>query len=360
MSGPGALAKLLAITASIGLHAALALALLGPEETELEGGLSTGQASLGSSFADMAVGTVTSEAARETVAAEPPETAAAMPPADAPAPARQASVTPSETPSEPVQTPEAASGTAPKGADRPIPPTEALSWLGALPTAATAPVTPVEPAERAPSISRLVPTETVRPTPDRSPDAGAASQADPTTISPTTPQETVIAGRTEGGAMMQSPRPVRRPRDLEERMERTAETTTSDPPDRSERTASPDNSAQNARAGSATGEREAPSARANQGAGSAASTGNAAASNYPGKVMQRLSRVPRPSVRHRGATTVSFRIAGNGGLAGVGIAASSGSAALDREAVRLIQRAAPFPAPPSGARTQFSINIEGR
>ncbi|WP_156883657.1 energy transducer TonB family protein, partial [Salipiger mucosus] len=49
-----------------------------------------------------------------------------------------------------------------------------------------------------------------------------------------------------------------------------------------------------------------------------------------------------------------------GGLAGVSIARSSGSRRLDRDAMRVIQRAAPFPPPPSGARRSYSIQIVGQ
>ena len=62
----------------------------------------------------------------------------------------------------------------------------------------------------------------------------------------------------------------------------------------------------------------------------------------------------------RGATVVAFRVAGSGGLAGLSVARSSGSAALDRAALRVVQRAAPFPAPPAGAQRSFSIKIEAR
>ena len=47
-------------------------------------------------------------------------------------------------------------------------------------------------------------------------------------------------------------------------------------------------------------------------------------------------------------------------LAGLSVARSSGSAALDRAALRVVQRAAPFPAPPAGAQRSFSIKIEAR
>lgn len=91
-----------------------------------------------------------------------------------------------------------------------------------------------------------------------------------------------------------------------------------------------------------------------------AQTGNVAAFNYPGKVMRRISRVPKPRVNSRGTTVVSFSISAGGGLARVSVARSSGSTALDQAAVRVIRKAAPFPKPPHGAQRQFSIKIKGQ
>jgi len=70
--------------------------------------------------------------------------------------------------------------------------------------------------------------------------------------------------------------------------------------------------------------------------------------------------VPRPRVGVRGQSVVAFRIAAGGGLASVSIAIRSGSAKLDAAAMRAIQRAAPFPVPPEGARRDFTIRIVGR
>ena len=58
--------------------------------------------------------------------------------------------------------------------------------------------------------------------------------------------------------------------------------------------------------------------------------------------------------------TIAFAIASNGGLASVSVARGSGSAALDRAAVSVIRKAAPFPRPPAGARRQYSIKIKGQ
>ncbi|MCA0043962.1 TonB family protein [Celeribacter litoreus] len=125
------------------------------------------------------------------------------------------------------------------------------------------------------------------------------------------------------------------------------------------RQASAGNSDRSARAGDARGVSSAKAAT--QGAsGALEEAGNAAASNYPGEVMRVLSRGPRPSVSVRASAFVSFRIAGSGALEQVGISRSSGSASLDRAALQMVERAAPFPAPPTGAQRSFSVEIKGR
>lgn len=91
-----------------------------------------------------------------------------------------------------------------------------------------------------------------------------------------------------------------------------------------------------------------------------AQSGNAAASNYPGQVMRRISRVPKPRVNSRGTAVIRFSISANGGLGRVSVARSSGSAALDKAAIAVIRKAGPFPPPPRGAQRQFSIRIKRR
>ena len=76
--------------------------------------------------------------------------------------------------------------------------------------------------------------------------------------------------------------------------------------------------------------------------------------------MRALSQVRRPRVAAAGTALVAFRVAPTGALAGVSLARSSGSARLDRAALTVVRRAAPFPAPPRGAQRRFSIEIAGR
>ena len=99
---------------------------------------------------------------------------------------------------------------------------------------------------------------------------------------------------------------------------------------------------------------------ASSGTGKQQAAGTAAASNYPGQVQRRIARQRLPRVRAQGVAQVSFTIAPGGSLASIGLARSSGSAELDREAVNLVRRAAPFPPPPQGAQRSFTIPVRAR
>ncbi|WP_120499741.1 TonB family protein [Roseovarius sp. EL26] len=126
------------------------------------------------------------------------------------------------------------------------------------------------------------------------------------------------------------------------------------------RKSSKGNANKNANAGGASSSK---TAQSNGGAATrpkGGKAGNAAASNYPGKVMKKISRVSRPRVGHKGAAVLSFKIATNGSIGTLSIASSSGSQKLDKAALAVLRRAAPFPRPPAGARTSFTIKIEGR
>lgn len=123
--------------------------------------------------------------------------------------------------------------------------------------------------------------------------------------------------------------------------------------------AKPGNAKRDARAGLATGT-ETATARQSGTEGRQQAAGNAAASNFPGLVMRKLSRAGKPRVNARGVAIVAFSIGANGGLASVSLARSSGSQALDQAALGLVRGASPFPKPPQGARRSFSVQIKGR
>jgi protein TonB len=76
--------------------------------------------------------------------------------------------------------------------------------------------------------------------------------------------------------------------------------------------------------------------------------------------MRKLSRVSRPRVSTKGVAVVSFKVSANGAISALSLSSSSGSAELDRAALNVVQRAAPFPAPPEGAKRSFAVEIKGR
>jgi protein TonB len=131
-------------------------------------------------------------------------------------------------------------------------------------------------------------------------------------------------------------------------------------PEPQSRTAPQGNAARDNAKGSATGSQSANAPTQGAQTQQSNQSGTATASTYPGEVMRRISRVSKPRVNSRGTAVVAFSISGNGGLAELSIARSSGSAKLDQVALSVIRKAAPFPAPPSGAQRSFSINIKGR
>lgn len=88
--------------------------------------------------------------------------------------------------------------------------------------------------------------------------------------------------------------------------------------------------------------------------GKSSSVGNAAVSNYPGKVLAKLRRslrgIPRSAIsRARNDVQVSFVVNASGGVGSVRISRSSGSPELDSAALAVVRRAAPFPPIPSEA-----------
>ena len=315
MSAGAWLAKPAALTGAVGLHAVLALAVVAPRaDVETEGGAGTGaeQPRLGSSFADMAAGTLVPATPGDVIT---PETGAEVAPvvpdrvAQPIAPELAEAVQPRATP-----VPEAAAIAAP------VAPSEAL-----LPVV-VAPIQPeVTPPERAEPVTA----------PDRltaEPDAQTSS-------------------------VTRSLRPKRRSAEFEK--VNTPRVTPVQKKRKPKATAR-GNATRNATAGTSHGASQAKAAPSGSTADASSAAGNAAVSNYPGRVMRKISRVARPRVASKGTAVVSFSISGGGGLASVSVARSSGSAALDRAAVEMIRRAAPFPAPPPCAQRRVPISIKGR
>lgn len=175
------------------------------------------------------------------------------------------------------------------------------------------------------------------------------------------PPEHLEGSAPQSAAVTRSLRPMRRSAAFEaaHKPAQAAKPSPSPEPKVRQATPKPGNAKRNARAGAATGKPDAAARQSGTG-GRQKAAGNAAASNYPGLVMRRLSRAGKPRVNARGSAFVAFTISAKGGLSAVSLARSSGSSALDRAALRLVRGAGPFPKPPQGARRSFSVKIEGR
>jgi protein TonB len=184
------------------------------------------------------------------------------------------------------------------------------------------------------------------------------ARPDPDRMAATPPAETVSAVEEDGPAPRSSLRPPTRP----ESAQRLP------PPD-------PEPRVSETRQPAATGNAATDATRGND---QGTQTGTAAASaprrtdtrpaadpaevaNYPGEVLRRIARQGRPRVRHDGADAViAFSIDASGALASLAVARSSGNATLDEAGLTILRRAAPFPPPPRGAQTRFSIAFGGR
>ena len=294
----------IALALSGALHAAAAIAIAPqPDDLAVEGGGAATVALLGEAFEDLASG-ATPVAATEAPPA-PPLTAV------------------------PVTTQAAA--TAPPLTETPapslvLPPSETAD-LAAQPPVDSTPAVQPEPAPQAPA-----------------PLAAAAVTAPP---EPATPVETASS------APDASPRPRARAEAPAKPVEKRAVAQSAPVP--------AGNADRNARKGAQMGQDKAPAAAAAGGSGAqAAQAGNAARSNYPGLVLRKIERTRKPATRARGTVVVAFRVAPSGGLASARVAKSSGDPLLERAALDHIRRAAPFPAPPAGADTDFRFEFVGR
>ena len=312
-----------ALAAAVLIHAAIGWALMADIEIEMEGSSGAEEARIGTSFADMAAGTLKATETEDTTESIEPDMA--------------------EPVAEPVQ------NIAAEPVElEPVQPSEAL-------TPTETPRSVPELAEDAvPTIAALTPETLAEPTP-------SPQQAETVTAEPA--EEALEADEEE--AVSRSLRPKRRSEEFEKKNEQIAKQAAPEPKPEPKKQSQPKkqprgNAEQNNLAGAATGNASAEATTSGTAGSSDATSGNAAASNYPGKVMQRLSRARRPKVGSRGTVAVAFSISDGGGLSAVSVASSSGSAALDRAAVQMIRGAAPFPAPPPGAQRSFSIRIEGR
>jgi protein TonB len=231
--------------------------------------------------------------------------------------------------------------------------------------AARAEAVPVPPLTEAAPVSQRAPelSAPVQVTPGSATQAATASQTPRAAIPPMTPAA--------------QPEPAERaavtPDRITARPAPVAQTPSDDTPRPQQRIARPDptptpprppatqgNAEATARAGQSGGASQGQSSQTQQGSTGQSASDGAAAARYPQQVNRHLSRLRRPNARFDGATLVAFTISGNGGLANLSVARSSGSPEFDQMALAHIQRAVPFPAPPPGAQRSYSVTVRGR
>ena len=294
----------LSVCVALAAHAAF-LVDMGVASVEIEGGGSVAPAALGSSFADLAQG--------------------------------RASPVEAQTLPDTQQVTE------------PVPPTQTTSQPTAAPTSPAQDVTAVTPVPEA-----VAPVE---PPALSAPASTSVSPTNAVSVVASVPVTKVAAVPQSDLAPDSGPRPPERPTPPPVEATKQPEKPAVKPA-----TAAPrGNSATNARAGTESGTEDQRAARASSArAGKSTDAGNAAASNYPGQVMRKISRQRKPRTSARGVAHIAFTIGAGGQLTTVRLAKSSGSAELDQLAVQQIRRAGPFPPPPAGARTRFTIAIKGR
>lgn len=361
-----------AVAGSCALHAAIALCFLAgvDESAKIAGADQAGIVQLGNANEDTAaageidpavadvsiitmldakpVETVTAEPVTDVNAAEPVETVEpAAPVTETVEPVEEATVEP-ETPAQtaPVAEPETA---------EPAPQETAPEIL------ATDTVQPVDDENIvAPS------AQAVEPTLETTAEAAPAAPAEPVTE---TPAETVAEPVPEetfetlaAVAPIPEPRPeapkAEKPVDKVEKKQASEKKEPAKPREQksAEKRAagSGGNAKADARRGETDGQADGKTAARSKGGNRQSAAGNAAVSNYPGKIVSKLRRAlryPAEAKRNklRGEVRVAFTVSAGGGVGGVRIVRSSGSPVLDKAAIETVRRAAPFPAIPEGA-----------
>lgn len=293
---------------SCGAHLAGFGVMGAPEQVQIQGGAPQTIAMLGDSLADM-VQTTTTPVENTDRQSQEPVDQAVTPPVAQPVPA----------PLTPAQIPITRAARADE--------------VAALPTGTVE--TPVE-------IPELAPTEAPATTPAATPRPEVITAVDPVEVRQ---------------ADQNTPRPKSRP-DPQAAPKPTKTTEAAKPPPRQPNAnPAPQTNTQTARKGQADGQRNAKAVRSSASGGASQSAGNAAASNYPGKVLRKIQRTRKERAGGRGTAKVGFSVTASGGVTALRILRSSGSARVDQNALRHIKRAAPFAPPPRGAQTSFSVDF---
>ncbi|MCY0094951.1 energy transducer TonB family protein [Hoeflea ulvae] len=349
------LAAILALSGSAVLHvAAMALAPSSETEVLIEGGQATEMAALGSSFADLVkqgdnIEPATPDDVTDSAVQDDPVQPVTADSEAAPVEAKPLTAQPSPKTLQPVDPAKTAVEPASVSAN-PVP-VEALAPSPYL-SAFAAPVQVThDPESPQPALTQPVRTETVTPEPAPVDPVEVTKKAAET--SPVKPSETIEA--IEEPVLENIPKPIPKPEQVKKPKKKPAKKK----PASGQKVA---NSNTSAKAGSQQGREAktaAPSGR-NKSKSRSSATGNAAASNYPGKIYSKIARTRQKNAGGRGVAHISFKIASNGKATGIAVSRSSGNSRIDRAAVAHVKRASPFPRPPAGAQTRFVIPVEFR
>lgn len=163
---------------------------------------------------------------------------------------------------------------------------------------------------------------------------------DPTLVKPEI--EEVVAGTAEAGH--QSAPPEQKTEQAKDELKKPIEHQEKKV-ERKEREVTKKRNAENSTKGGVTS--KASSSAKSGTARVSASTGDIA--GYAARVRARVAS-NKPSLGgHQGTAVVSFGVSSSGGVTYVRLSRSSGNGSLDQAALAAVRRAAPFPAPPSGA-----------
>ncbi|MEP1767832.1 MAG: TonB family protein [Sulfitobacter sp.] len=334
------LVKGISLVASVTILTAASQWSTPPPVTKLEGAGETMQARVGSSFADMSAGVLSADPAQDH--AVPVEQDPHTPMAEPIAPLVTDAVAPepTEVMHKILDTPLHAAVSVQKAIAITAPAMAVAAVIPAAPVPTDA-VTAV--VLSTPALAATPPPEAAQVVPSTDPVGAAPAQA-----SRPKPRDPALAAKAA----------TKKPKVVKKKPVKASAKAKKNPTPK--KAAKAGNAKRNNTQGSVSGNKTAQARTKGTSGKKASKSGNAAVSNYPGQVMRRIGRVPKPRVNNRGTAVVAFSVSSSGGLAAASIARSSGSSALDKAALRVIRKAAPFPKPPKGARRRFTIKIKGR
>ncbi|CAN0584849.1 unnamed protein product, partial [Ectocarpus sp. 12 AP-2014] len=214
------------------------------------------------------------------------------------------------------------------------------------------------PAPRTPAVTpqKPAPQQTAQPVTPTAPSAPQPEATEPVTTAALAPLPDPVAPDAEPDST--APRVSRKPPNRPDSI-KPPEPKQVDPKPKVAAAPQGNNATENTRKGSATGSSQGAAARQATTSSKSSEAGNAAMSNYQGKVFRKIARAKRGKLNVRGSATVILTIAPSGQLTGLSLARSSGSGKLDDFALLQIRRAAPFPPSPNGKSVSYTVKVKG-